>query len=65
MQHDNPNLDTPMKKLLAVMNIRRLAVEINVPYWSMNRYLKGKNEDMRHSDYKKIQNKIQTLFNDL
>ena len=38
-------LDTPMKKMLSIMNLHRLAAEIGVPYWSINRYFRGENED--------------------
>ena len=58
-------LDTPMKKMLSIMNLHRLAAEIGVPYWSINRYFRGENEDLRHSDYEKIRNKIQSLLADL
>lgn len=62
---DDYKLDTPMKKILVLMNLSRFSGETDVPYWSMRRYLKGNNEDLRHTYYQKIRDKIRSLVNEL
>lgn len=62
---DDFALDTPMKKMLAITNMKRLSEEVGIPYSSIYRYVSGLNEDMRHSDYDKIKKKIQELVNAL
>lgn len=62
---DDFSLDTPMKRMLAVTNMKRLAREIDIPYSSIYRYVSGLNKDIQYSDYEKIKKKLQELVNAL
>lgn len=58
-------LDTPMKKMLVVTNLKQLANETDVPYSSLYRYLSGLNKDIKHTNYDKIKRKMQELVSAL